>query len=395
MSIVTIIFTAITAFDGVWLIWADRQLRSVTTGITRLVSRAGVWAFGIGQALYLFFAIVDPQAARGRFAVVPVWAVAAVYLWGILVMPLTLLLILGYSIGRPVLKAAVKVDLSRRLWLRRSLVAAGPVVTAVAVGKAVGQLGGFRVRRESLAVSGLPAALDGLRITQVSDLHLGRWTMPGSLQRLVSAVNGLDHDLLVFTGDLIDFSLTDLRAGIGFLRALQPRWGVAIIEGNHDLIQDPDAFDETMKAAGLPLLVDQATTFKVRGQGVQFLGMRWGNADGDRRKTSTAGWTQSLHQTLLRLRDPAAFPILLAHHPHVFDLAAAAGLPLTLSGHTHGGQLNLTPEVGMGPVFYRYWSGTYRKAGSTLFVNNGVGNWFPLRVNAPAEIVELTLRPAR
>jgi predicted MPP superfamily phosphohydrolase len=392
VSIVTIIFIAITAFDGVWLIWADRQLRSITKGTARVVSRIGVWTFGVGQALYLFYAIIDPQAARGRFAVVPVWAVAAVYLWGIVVLPLSLLLILGYSIGRPILNRAVKVDLSRRLWLRRSLVAAGPVVTAVAVGKAVGQLGGFRIRRESLAIAGLPAALDGLRITQVSDLHLGRWTMPGSLDRLVAAINGLDHELLVFTGDLIDFSLTDLAAGIKFLRALQPRSGFAVIEGNHDLIQDPDAFDETIKAAGLPLLVDEAASFKVRGHAVQLLGMRWGNADGDRRRTSPLGWTQSLHRTLLPMRDPAAFPILLAHHPHVFDIAAAAGLPLTLSGHTHGGQLNLTHDVGMGHVLYRYWSGTYRKPGSTLFVNNGVGNWFPLRINAPAEVVELTLR---
>jgi predicted MPP superfamily phosphohydrolase len=92
------------------------------------------------------------------------------------------------------------------------------------------------------------------------------------------------------------------------------------------------------------------------------------------------------------LREAGAFPIFLAHHPHLFDGAAAAGLPLVLAGHTHGGQLMLSDNVGVGPLRFRYWSGTYRRGDARLFVNNGVGNWFPLRVNAPAEIVKLTLR---
>ena len=93
---------------------------------------------------------------------------------------------------------------------------------------------------------------------------------------------------------------------------------------------------------------------------------------------------------LLTQRIADAFPILLAHHPHAFDYAE--NIPLTLSGHTHGGQMMLTKEIGFGPAMFRYWSGRYEKAGRTLIVSNGVGNWFPLRVQAPAEIVHLTLR---
>jgi predicted MPP superfamily phosphohydrolase len=97
---------------------------------------------------------------------------------------------------------------------------------------------------------------------------------------------------------------------------------------------------------------------------------------------------------LLAKRQPDAFPILLAHHPHAFDLAAEAGVPLTLSGHTHGGQLMLSRKLGFGPLMYRYWSGLYARGNSQLLVSNGVGNWFPLRVHAPAEIVHVTLRRA-
>jgi predicted MPP superfamily phosphohydrolase len=94
---------------------------------------------------------------------------------------------------------------------------------------------------------------------------------------------------------------------------------------------------------------------------------------------------------LLNQRQPESFPILLAHHPHAFDAAAAASVPLTLSGHTHGGQLMLNEQCGFGPALFRYWSGLYSKGASKLIVSNGVGNWFPLRVRAPAELLHLTL----
>jgi predicted MPP superfamily phosphohydrolase len=90
--------------------------------------------------------------------------------------------------------------------------------------------------------------------------------------------------------------------------------------------------------------------------------------------------------------DEHAFPIVLAHHPHAFD--HAEGFPLMLAGHTHGGQIMLNETTGFGPWLFRYWSGLYRREGRTLFVSNGTGNWFPIRVNAPAELVQLTLRQA-
>ena len=97
-------------------------------------------------------------------------------------------------------------------------------------------------------------------------------------------------------------------------------------------------------------------------------------------------------ENLRRQRDPKAFPIVLAHHPHAFDFADE--FPLMLSGHTHGGQLMLAEDVGFGPWMFRYWSGEYRKPDRALVVSNGTGNWFPVRINAPAEVIHLTLKPA-
>ena len=88
--------------------------------------------------------------------------------------------------------------------------------------------------------------------------------------------------------------------------------------------------------------------------------------------------------------------IALAHHPHTWDVLARMGVPLTLSGHTHGGQLMLTspgerPDIGIGRILFRYTRGFYHNGPSSLFVNSGVGNWFPLRIHAPAEVVQIRL----
>ena len=150
-----------------------------------------------------------------------------------------------------------------------------------------------------------------------------------------------------------------------------------------------------MRNAGQRLLVNEATTMQIRGVPVQLLGLRWGARDIHPRhpdSRSDAAIQRSMEE-LLPMRDASAFPILLAHHPHAFDYAE--DIPLTLTGHTHGGQLMVTPDLGCGPMLYRYWSGHYENADRSLVVSNGTGNWFPLRTRAPAEVIHLTLRCAK
>ena len=85
--------------------------------------------------------------------------------------------------------------------------------------------------------------------------------------------------------------------------------------------------------------------------------------------------------------------ILLAHHPHLFDIAQSADL--VLSGHTHGGQIMLNESIGLGPMFFKYWSGSYHRGQTTMIVSNGCGDWFPCRIGAPAEVGLLTLTAAK
>jgi predicted MPP superfamily phosphohydrolase len=204
---------------------------------------------------------------------------------------------------------------------------------------------------------------------------------------MVRVVNDLRTDLVLLTGDLINDALADLNEGISLVRAIEGRFGVYLIEGNHDLIEDGAEFERRVKASGIQFLLDESIVVPVRGIPVELLGISWSRA----RQNRDEAMAQSVRQ-LLAHRQPDALPILLAHHPHAFDAAAAGSVPLTLSGHTHGGQLMLNEQRGFGPALFRYWSGLYTKGENKLIVSNGVGNWFPLRIRAPAEIVHLTLR---
>ena len=404
--------------DVAFWLWGDRKLRRTRhPRVWRPL--LGLWS---GVLLgYLLWFLLLPEQARQAHAWMPIWVLAAMYIWHLLILPPTLLYVIATSLVGLVRRtirrrragsrtatiehatttaAAAAADtprdeavaapppptLSRRQVLAAAAVAVPPLLTGGGVVLAMRQVHHFRINRIELPLAALPAELDGMTIAHVSDLHVGRFTRARMLPAIADATNTLKADLVLLTGDLIDLTLSDLPAALDFVRRLDPRAGLFMVEGNHDLIENALAFTARVRAAGMPLLRDQAETVPVRRQMVQVLGTTWGRGQA------------SLDGSLARLapqRRDDAFQILLAHHPHAFDPAAAAGIPLTLAGHTHGGQLMLNERLGAGPAMFRYWSGVYRRRDAALVVSNGVGNWFPVRTAAPAEIVHITLRRAQ
>ena len=279
-------------------------------------------------------------------------------------------------------------SVSRRQFIGACTALAPSLFTFGLTGIAMNQLNHFRVRRFNLSIPSLPKALDGLTIAHVSDIHVGEWTHGRILKDLINTTNDLRADIVAITGDTINFEISDLPGAIDVIKKMESRYGTWMIEGNHDLYDDAVGFERQVKASGIPLLLDESAMARIRGCPVQFFGIRW--MEGGSRDQITALQVRGL----MEQRQPDAFPIFLAHHPHAFDAAIEANLPLTLTGHTHGGQLMLDNQLGVGPAMFRYWSGLYQKKNSQLIVSNGVGNMFPIRMNAPAEIVHLTLRSA-
>ncbi len=294
--------------------------------------------------------------------------------------------------------AATEVRLSRRQFLGGAAAAIPPLMAITATGAGAYQLTGFRIRKLIVPVPNLPPALEGMTIAHVSDTHVGQFTRGRVLQKIADATSTLDDgnpcDLVLITGDIINHTLKDVPVAIDMIKAVRSRSGVYVVEGNHDLFEGWREFDQMLLDAGIQLLLNEGRTVEVRGYPVEVLGLVWGPPHRDERLRYRGGDDQlraSLAVTLQK-RNKEAWPILMAHHPHALDYAAAANIPLTLGGHTHGGQLMLTENIGPGPLMYRYWSGLYHKPnGCAGVISNGVGNWFPLRINAPAELLHLTL----
>jgi uncharacterized protein len=395
---VSFIFTIIGLMVSLDIVWWIVFARLTNHTIGRVL----ISLFMIAMMLGLI-AVIAARMSRGDWDhFIPKFAVSAIFIWhfiGLGLLSLVGLALLPVLIGQKIAgssrnastamtQAVEPAAWSRREFLRFAGAMVPPVFTFGLTGIAMAQLNNIRVRRFMLPIAELPTQLDGITIAQVSDMHVGRFTNGKVLEKTVRAVNEMRADLVLLTGDLINDALADLDTGLELTRAMEARFGLAIIEGNHDLIENPIEFETRVKASGIPFLLDESTIINARGYPVQLLGLSWTRVRGEGRDAAIA----SSVRKLLEQRDAGAFPILMAHHPHAFDAAADAGLPLTLSGHTHGGQLMLNEQLGFGPAMFRYWSGLYTRGQSKLIVSNGVGNWFPLRINAPAEIVHLTLR---
>ena len=279
---------------------------------------------------------------------------------------------------------------SRRGFLTAAAFALPPLASFSLVKVGMAQRGQFRIRRFELAIAGWPAPLDGLTIALVADVHAGIFSTPKMLSDVADATNNLRADLVLLGGDLVNMTHADLPSALDMVMRMEGRYGLYMVEGNHDVIEPARDFEAVCRKRGVRLLVNEVETIAPRGVPIQLLGTRWDVSSPT--TTQAAAMAQSV-ATVACDRDLTLFPILLAHHPHRWDEAAARGIPLVLSGHTHGGQIMLTPTIGAGPLRFKYWSGLYQKPGSSLIVSNGVGNWFPLRVNAPAEILHITLHP--
>lgn len=408
------VLTAILAADLLWWWHTDR--------LSRLLHHAFWWRLLIslfmgGQIALVLWILGGRLLADSFLSRPPQILSAAAYLWHLLILPAAWILLVMTSIlfwvWRSGRHSAMRTTTSRQ----GASPEAGPIpftptttippisdggtasrrqfvgmVTTVAPALLTGagmaysrtQVRQFRVRPMGLTLPGLPPELDGLQIALVSDMHVGTFTNGQTVKRIVEETSRLHADLVLLPGDLINNSLADLSDALDAVSNMQSRHGAYLCVGNHDLIDDAVEFVRRAKGR-VSLLVNESAVIPIRGRGVQLLGLPWNHSE--HRIANSV-------RELARQIAPDTFPILLAHHPHAFDASAAVGIPLTVSGHTHGGQLMLSDSVGFGPLLFRYWSGVYRKPqqdDAALVVSNGVGNWFPLRTGAPAEIIHLTL----
>jgi predicted MPP superfamily phosphohydrolase len=349
------------------------------------------WVIGAaGAAIIFLFVIngyillrpipwVDPPAAIevGLFYPAAVWGLGSIFSALLLVL-VQLLVGLGRVAVRlvrgPVTReAAIAVNPARRRFLQAGVAGlfAGPLVLS-------GYGAAYAAKAYEVCELSLPFGRS-LRVVQLSDIHAGIFMTRGEMQRIVDQVVALRPDLFLLTGDYISNSMKFLPGCVEEMARVQARYGTFAIMGNHE-----HWYGEQSEILAI-----------FRQHRINFLLNAHQVIQGDQGNFAVAGIDDlfSGHPSLsaaLHGLDGAMPTILLSHHPEIFPQAAGQGIPLTLAGHYHGGQIKLSlPGVALSLAYLMtpYPEGLYHLKGCHLYVSRGIGTTFtPVRLNSRPEV---------
>ena len=240
------------------------------------------------------------------------------------------------------------------------------------------------VRRVDVPIPNLPDALVGLRIAQISDLHVGPTIKGPFVERVVARVNELQPDLIAFTGDLADGTVERLAPHTAALAELTAPLGAYFCTGNHEYYSGVEGWTEQARRLGFDVLINEGRQIDCGGGRIALAGTT----------DFSAGELVSGHASdpakALAASDGADVRILLAHQPRSIEAASRAGCHLQLSGHTHGGQF--VPWKYAIPLQQPFVAGLHKVRDTWIYVHRGTGYWGPpLRLGVPSEIALLTL----
>jgi predicted MPP superfamily phosphohydrolase len=278
------------------------------------------------------------------------------------------------------------VDLSRRRFMQMLLLAAASMPFAMSAYGALAARSRKVVERVIIPIKGLPEPLDGFTIVQMSDIHAGFFMKESAMREYVEIANALEPDIVALTGDFVATHQSEAAPFMRAMAGLRARRGVFGCLGNHDMFTgSEEEFERQFAAAGFKLLRSANQLIDVNGATLNIIGVDYINGSHD------LALDRALRGVGLE-----GTTILLLHAPYTFPQAAAKGIHLTLSGHTHGGQIALTlgdlilTPARLSTVFL---AGLFKIGESHLYVNRGLGTTGPpIRLGAPPEITHLTLK---
>lgn len=266
----------------------------------------------------------------------------------------------------------------------------------------------IQINKVTIESAKIPAAFDGYKIVQFSDLHTGTFGKNTSIvENMVEEINATNPDLIVFTGDIVNNASSELRPFTGVLKELKSRDGVISILGNHDYGDYKRWKTEADKRKNLDnlistqrdtlkwnLLLNQHTYITKDNDSILVIGVEnWGEPPfttyGDLKKSMPADSTYN------------GFKLLLSHNPKHWEMEVVkkTDIDLTLSGHTHAMQFMVSiagEKYSPASIRYGHWQGLYDNNGQKLYVNIGMGEvGVPMRIGATPEITIITLKSSK
>lgn len=297
--------------------------------------------------------------------------------------------------------------LTRRTFMNQlALTIGGVMLGSFLYGTTKGKFG-WRILNNTLSFDNLPKAFDGLKIVQISDLHLGSFNKNYEpIKEAIQLINDLEPDYIFFTGDLINEDPNEAEPWINIIKNLKSKKDKYAILGNHDYgwgrITEEDktknskAVVEINKRMGFKVLANEHNILEKDGEKIGLVGVEnWG--------FSEENWfpTKGDYKKSVAGMEDVPFKILLSHDPTHWDyhILEKENVDLTLAGHTHGGQMGISIpglfEISAAKLFYKRYAGLYTQGKQHLYVNRGMGFLiFPGRVGMPPEITLHVLNKA-
>jgi predicted MPP superfamily phosphohydrolase len=262
------------------------------------------------------------------------------------------------------------------------------------------------LRTKDLYFDDLPEQLDGLRIVQISDIHLGTFGHDESVvKKSLSTVQSVKPDLLLFTGDIVNNFADEFMGYESYLSDFQAKYGKFAILGNHDYgdyYQWPDSLlkksnlaqiKTNIEKCGFQLLLNQSKNIQIKDTSLTLIGVEnWGHKPFPQ--------YADLKSAMKNIPEKS-FKILMSHDPAHWEAVVVpqTNIPLTLSGHTHGGQFALKiAGIEFSPIYFvqKYWGGLYKNDNQFLYVNRGLGTiGFAGRIESNPEVTLLILHRTR
>lgn len=290
---------------------------------------------------------------------------------------------------RNLLKENDAIDLSRRKFIQGAAVSL-PIISFGLSGYGT-FLGGEKVEflEYDILIKNLDVQNDGLKIGQISDAHIGLFFSVEKLSQILELLYKKGADVVVITGDLIDdVKMIDALIEVlnGYISKF--RYGIYFSWGNHEYFRNFPKLETAFQHSEVKVLRNKNTLLINSKKPVYLLGIDypWSETANEQIVKSK----EMLDLALLGVTENST-KILLSHHPVVIDYAYEKNIDLTLTGHTHGGQVAIGRQPLL-PVRYKYMRGMYQKEQMYGYVSTGAGSWFPFRLGCPAEISLFTLK---